>query len=125
MDENIDDPMDDLDVNMAIWGIFLNTTLRAAVHLGKDHDTNLRFEKNHLWKTTGQLFRETGQDYEAKLRFVKNHLWKSEGQLFNENEKLISAMCSGGLVALHLNWLVPPCVHLFPCRCASQGQHRG
>ena len=28
-----DDPMDDLDVNMAIRGIFLNATLRAAVHL--------------------------------------------------------------------------------------------
>ena len=31
-----------------------------------------------------------GQDYEANLRYVKNHLWKSVGQLFNENEKLIS-----------------------------------
>ena len=30
-----DDPMDDLDVNMAIWGIFLNTSLQAAVHLGR------------------------------------------------------------------------------------------
>ena len=43
-----DDPMDDLDVKMAIWGIFLNTTLRAAVHLGQDHDANLRFVKKHL-----------------------------------------------------------------------------
>ena len=59
-----DDPMDDLDVNMAIWGIFLNTTLQATVHLGQDYDTY--------------------------LRFVKNHLWNSVGQLFNENEKLIS-----------------------------------
>ena len=25
-----DDPMDDLDVNMAIWGIFLNATLRSS-----------------------------------------------------------------------------------------------
>ena len=56
--------MDDLDVNMAIWGIFLNATLRAAVHLG--------------------------QDYEANLRYVKNHLWNSVGQLFNGTEKLIS-----------------------------------
>ena len=56
-----DDPMDYLDVNMAIWSIFLNATLRAAVHLG--------------------------QDYEANLRYVKNNLWNSVGQLFNENEK--------------------------------------
>ena len=37
----------------------MNTTLRAAVHLGKDYDTNLRFVKNYLWKATGLLFRET------------------------------------------------------------------
>ena len=43
--------------------IFLNATLRAAVHLG--------------------------QDYEVNLRYVKNHHWNSVGQLFNENEKLI------------------------------------
>ena len=36
------DPMKDLDVNMAIWGIFMNATLRAAIHLGNDHDVNLR-----------------------------------------------------------------------------------
>ena len=53
------DPMSDLNVNMAIWGMFMNTSLRAAVHLGKDYDKNLRFVKNYLWKTTGQLFRET------------------------------------------------------------------
>ena len=53
-----DDPMDDLDVNMAIWGIFLNATLRAAVHLGQDYEANLRYVKNHLWNTVGQLFNE-------------------------------------------------------------------
>ena len=41
--------MKDLNVNLAIWGMFVNTTLRAAVHLGQDH----------LWKTAEQLFRET------------------------------------------------------------------
>ena len=30
-----DDPMNDLDVNTAIWGIFLNATLRAAFILDK------------------------------------------------------------------------------------------
>ena len=44
-----DDPMDDLDVNMAICCIFLNTTLHAAVHLRQDFEANLRFVKNHLW----------------------------------------------------------------------------
>ena len=51
--------MEDLNVKLAVWRMFMNTTLRAAVHLGKDYDTNLRFVKNHLWRTIRQLFRET------------------------------------------------------------------
>ena len=46
-----DDSMDDLDVKLAIWGIFLNTTLRAAVHLGQDREANLRYVKNHFWNS--------------------------------------------------------------------------
>ena len=49
------DPMEDLNVNLAIWGMFLNTTLQAAVHLGRDYDTNLHYLKNHLWDSLGQL----------------------------------------------------------------------
>ena len=41
-----DDLVDELDVNMAICGIFLNITLQAAVHLGQDYEANLRFVKN-------------------------------------------------------------------------------
>ena len=53
------DQMEDLNVNLAIWRKFVNTTLRSAVHLGKDYDTNLRCVKNYHWKTTGQLVRKT------------------------------------------------------------------
>ena len=35
------DPMEDM---------IMNTTLQAAVHLGKDYDTSLRIVKNYLWK---------------------------------------------------------------------------
>ena len=55
------DPVKDLGVNLATWRMFMNTTLQAAVHLGKDCDMILRFVKNHLWKTAGQLLRETGK----------------------------------------------------------------
>ena len=55
-----DDPMDDLDVHMAIWGIFLNATLRAAVHLGPDYEANLRYVKNNLWNCVGLFFHESG-----------------------------------------------------------------
>ena len=53
--------MDDLDVNKAIWGIFLNATLRAAVHLGQDYEASLRYVKKHLWNSVGLLFRDTGK----------------------------------------------------------------
>ena len=36
----------------------MKTTLRVAVYLGKDYDTNLRYAKNHLWDSLGQLFCE-------------------------------------------------------------------
>ena len=53
------DQMKDLDVNLAIRGMFMNTTLRAAVHLGKDFDTSPRYAKNRLWKSLEQLFNQT------------------------------------------------------------------
>ena len=47
--------MNDLDVDMAIWCIFPNATLRAAVHPGKNYEVNLRYVKSHHWKTAGLL----------------------------------------------------------------------
>ena len=49
-----DDPMNALDVTMAVWGKFLNATLRVAVHLGHDYEANLRHVKNNLWNSVGQ-----------------------------------------------------------------------
>ena len=51
------DPTEDLNVNLAIWGMFTKTTLQA-VHLRKDYDTNLHHAKNHIWDSLGQLFGE-------------------------------------------------------------------
>ena len=56
-----DDLMKDLNVNFAVWGIFLFATLRAAVHLGQDHEANLRCMTNNLWNSVDQFFRETGK----------------------------------------------------------------
>ena len=55
-----DDPVDDLDVNMDIWRIFLNATLQTAVHLEQDDEAHLRYVKNHLWSSVKQLVNETG-----------------------------------------------------------------
>ena len=52
-------PMDDMDVDMAIWGTFLNATRRrAAVHLGQDYEASLRYVIKHLWNSVGQSFNE-------------------------------------------------------------------
>ena len=51
--------LNDLDVNNAVWGIFMNVTLQAAVHLGRDNMENLRFTKNQLLKSVQQLFQVT------------------------------------------------------------------
>ena len=56
MENPLVDPLDGSDVNLAICGMFMTTTLRAAVHLGKDYDMSLRLVKNYLGKTTRKLF---------------------------------------------------------------------
>ena len=53
------DEMEDLNVNAAVWGMFMNTTLQPAVHLGQDYDQNLRIVQNHFWSSLKKLFKET------------------------------------------------------------------
>ena len=36
----------------------MNTTLRAAVHLGKDYGTNFHHAKNHIWDSLEHFFGE-------------------------------------------------------------------
>ena len=53
------DQMKDLDVNTAIWGIFMSVILQAAVHLVEDNTENLRSTKNQHLKSLKQLFQVT------------------------------------------------------------------
>ena len=53
------DNLKDLDVNPAIWCIFMFVTLQAAVHLGRDYSLNLRSARNQSAKSVEQLFRTT------------------------------------------------------------------
>ena len=54
------DDLNDLDENNALWGIFMNVTLQAAVHLGRDYMVNPRFTKNQLLMSVKQFFQVTG-----------------------------------------------------------------
>ena len=51
--------MKNLDVNTAIWGIFMSVTLQAAVHLGENYKENLRSTKNQPKKSLRQSFQVT------------------------------------------------------------------
>ena len=90
--------MDDLDVNAAIWGIFLNTTLQAAVHLGQDYEANVRYVKNHFWNSVGQLFNETGKLISEQTEITgvttiefKDSTWLSTGLLCSRAYRIIHA----------------------------------
>ena len=48
-----------LDVNTAIWCVFISVTLQAAVHLGQDGSQYIRSIKNQPLKSVNQLFRTT------------------------------------------------------------------
>ena len=55
-------PMDqikNLDVNTAMWCIFMSFTLQAAVRLDKEYTVNLRSTKNQPKKSVRQLFQVT------------------------------------------------------------------
>ena len=45
-DSSLRDKMEDLDVNTAIWCIFMSVTLQAALHLGTDCTENSRSTRN-------------------------------------------------------------------------------
>ena len=55
------DTMEHLDVNAALWEIFMSVTLQAAVHHGKDYSENLPSTRNQPMKSLKQLFRVTGK----------------------------------------------------------------
>ena len=42
-----------------MWDIFMDVTLQAAVHLGRDYMENLRFTENQLQKSAKQLLQVT------------------------------------------------------------------
>ena len=84
------DPMEDLDVNAAVWGIFLNATLQTAVHLGQDHEANLRFVKNNLWNSVGQLFNDTG-NIGMKTIVFKELTWISTSLSYSRAYQITNA----------------------------------
>ena len=65
-------------MNTALWSMFMNVTLQAAIYLGQDNAENLQFVKNHLWKSVKQLSKETGKliNDQTKITGVKTIIFK-------------------------------------------------
>ena len=63
------DEMEDLGLNAAIWGMFMNTTLQAAVHLRQDNDQNLRFVNisGVLWRSCSKKLKKWSWTRERPL----------------------------------------------------------
>ena len=59
------DDLKHLDVNTAIWSIYVSVTLQAAVHLGQDYSQNLRSINNQPLKSV-EVDQRSGGDH----RFV-------------------------------------------------------
>ena len=104
--------MEDLDVNVAIWGEFMNATLKAAIHLGNDHDVNLRTVKNYSWRSTGQLFGEiekliSGQTETTGISLIdsKDLKWISTSLLHSRAYQYANAK-----------------IYVFPTRCCVWGE---
>ena len=94
------DPMNDLDVNVAIWGIPMNATLKAAIHLGNDHDVNLRNVQNSFWTTTGQLLGDIEKLISGQNRDLSTSLLHSRAHQYATAKVHVFSdlvLCLGGM----------------------------
>ena len=94
------DPVEDLDVIVAIWGVFMNATLKAATHLGNDHDVNLRNGQNSSWRTAGQLFGDiekliSGQTETTGINLIDSQDFKVDIDEFVAQSSISIRHCQG------------------------------
>ena len=99
-------------MNKAVWCVFLNVTLQAAVHLGQDFMENLRFTKNQLLKSVKELFLVTEKLIKDQREITglttldcKQPSWRSTTLLFDKAIEITKAktyvadsvLCLGGV----------------------------
>ena len=76
----------------------MNATLRAAVHLGKDYDMNLRYVKNDIWENNGTAFHGNGK---ADQWSDRNH-WHKPDQFPRFEVSTRQAYCTVELINIPL-----------------------
>ena len=80
-------------MNVAIWGVLMNATLKAAIQLRNNHDVNLRYSKNYFWRSTGQLFREIENLISCQTEITSISLIDSEDLRWISTSSLHSPAC--------------------------------
>ena len=93
----------------------MNSTLEAAIHLGNDHDANLRHVKNSFWRSAGQLFRETERFISGQTETTGISLIDSQDSRFKVVIDRLVAQSS--LSICHCQGL-----RFFPIRCCVLGR---
>ena len=84
-----DDPMNDLDVNVAIWRVFMDATLKAAAHLGNDHDVSLRHVKNSFLEICRTTFFGDSVLRLGKMGPNPVESWEKQIQWYSETNQLL------------------------------------
>ena len=109
-------PTDDLkviDVNIAIWCIFMSVTFQAAVHLGQDYYQNLRSIRNQPLKSVKQLFRPTEKLIKDQVEITglstidwNQPMWRESSLLYDRAVRIVKSktfvfadtvQCLGGI----------------------------
>ena len=87
------DDLKDLDVNTAIWGVFMSVTLQAVVPLGPDYSLNLRYVKNQSSKSVEQLFWTTKRLLKEQTGTTGVHTINWDQRMWRES----SLSCDGAV----------------------------
>ena len=80
-------------MNVAILGVLMNATLKAAIQLRNNHDVTLRYSKNYFWRSTGQLIREIEKMISCQTEITSISLIDSEDLRWISTSSLHSPAC--------------------------------
>ena len=107
------DKLKDLDVDTAIWCIFMSVTLQAAVHFGRHYSMNLRSGKiqssksvEHLFWTNEKLIQEQTEIAALSTIYSNQPVWRDSSLLCDRAVRIMnsktcvfsdSVLCLGGI----------------------------
>ena len=82
-----------MDVNSAIWVVFMSVTLQAAAHLGRDDSLILRSVKNQSSKSEEDLFQTTDKLIKEQTEITRLSTINWDQPMWRES----SLLCDGAV----------------------------